>query len=144
MCKHHIGKSKICVNITYSIVGKLEYVMSTSFILIAHWYYSLPIDTYSQRRSGKLYFFKDHRNRHNIKDKIHQFSIISLFRVHSTMVHQQHLLPKFDSDQFGILLWKIIKPRDHNETKLSIGKILRKYKPIRHYFVPENSFRAHL
>ena len=32
MCKHHIGKSKICVNITLSIVGKLEYVMSTSLI----------------------------------------------------------------------------------------------------------------
>ena len=35
MCKHHIGKSKICVNITLFIVGKLEYVMSTSLILIA-------------------------------------------------------------------------------------------------------------
>ena len=34
---------------------------------------------------------------------------------------------EFYSNQFGILLWKIVKP--------SIGNIFRKYKPIRHYFV---------
>ena len=36
------------------------------------------------------YFSIDHRNRHNKKNKIHQFSI-SLFRVHS-MVHQQIII----------------------------------------------------
>ena len=42
---------------------------------------------------------------------------------------------QFDNNYFDILLWKIVKPRDHNETKPPIGKIFRKYKPIRHYFV---------
>ena len=31
---------------------------------------------------------------------------------------------EFDSNYFGILLWKIVNPRDHNEIKLPIGKIL--------------------
>ena len=42
---------------------------------------------------------------------------------------------EFDSNHFGFLLWKMVKPRDHNEIKPTIGKIFRKYKPIRHYFV---------
>ena len=50
---------------------------------------------------------------------------------------------EFDSNHFGILLWKILKPRDHNEIKLTIGKIFQKYKPIRHYFVIFYGF-AHL
>ena len=29
---------------------------------------------------------------------------------------------EFDSNHFGVLLWKIVKPRDHNEIKPSIGK----------------------
>ena len=41
---------------------------------------------------------------------------------------------EFDSNHFGILLWKIVKPRDHNEMKSAIGKIFQKYKPIRNYF----------
>ena len=36
---------------------------------------------------------------------------------------------EFDSNHFGILLWKIVKPRDHNEIKPPIAKIVRKYKP---------------
>ena len=42
---------------------------------------------------------------------------------------------EFDSYHFGILLCKIVKSRDHNEIKPPIGKIFRKFKPIRHYFV---------
>ena len=38
-------------------------------------------------------------------------------------------------NHFGILFWKLVKPRDDNEIKLLIGKIFRKYKPITHYFV---------
>ena len=38
-------------------------------------------------------------------------------------------------NHFGILFWKLVKPRDNNEIKLLIGKIFRKYKPITHYFV---------
>ena len=34
---------------------------------------------------------------------------------------------EFDSNHFGILLWKIVKPRDHNEIKPPIGKMFRKY-----------------
>ena len=30
---------------------------------------------------------------------------------------------EFDSSHFGVLLWKIVKPRDHNEIKPSIGKM---------------------
>ena len=41
MCKHHINESKICVNITESTAGKLEYVMFTSLFLIVQWYYLL-------------------------------------------------------------------------------------------------------
>ena len=41
---------------------------------------------------------------------------------------------EFDSNHFGILLWKIVKPRNHNEIKPPIGKIFWKYKPIRYYF----------
>ena len=37
---------------------------------------------------------------------------------------------EFNSNHFGILLWKIVKPRDHNEIKPPIGKIFWKYKPI--------------
>ena len=42
---------------------------------------------------------------------------------------------QLDSNCFSILLWKIVKPRGHNETEPSIGKIFRKYKRVRHYFV---------
>ena len=42
---------------------------------------------------------------------------------------------EFGSNHFGILLWKIVKPRDHNEIKPPIGKIFKKYKTIRHYVV---------
>ena len=42
---------------------------------------------------------------------------------------------EYDGNHFGILLWKIVKPRDHNEIKPPIGKIFRKYKTIRHYLV---------
>ena len=42
---------------------------------------------------------------------------------------------EINSDYFGILPWKIVKPRDHNEMEPPIGKIFRKYEPIRHYFV---------
>ena len=42
---------------------------------------------------------------------------------------------EFDSNHFGILLWKIVKLRNHNEIKPPIRKIFQKYKPIRHYFV---------
>ena len=42
---------------------------------------------------------------------------------------------EFHSNYFGILLWKIEKPRDYNEIKPTAGKISQKYKPIRHCFV---------
>ena len=42
---------------------------------------------------------------------------------------------EFDSSHFGVRLSKIVEPRDHNEIKPPIGKIFRKYKPVRHYFV---------
>ena len=42
---------------------------------------------------------------------------------------------ELDSNHFDFLLWKLVKPRDHNEIKPPIGKIFRKYKPVRHYFV---------
>ena len=52
---------------------------------------------------------------------------------------------EFDRNHFGILFWKIVKPRDHNEIKPPIGKIFRKYKVIRHIFWrPENTCHAHL
>ena len=34
---------------------------------------------------------------------------------------------EFDSNHFDILLWKIVKPHDHNEIKPPIGKMFRKY-----------------
>ena len=34
---------------------------------------------------------------------------------------------EFDSNHFGILLWKIVKPRDHNEVKPPIRKIFTLY-----------------
>ena len=36
---------------------------------------------------------------------------------------------EFNSNHVGILLWKTVKPRDHNEMKQPIEKIFRKYKP---------------
>ena len=42
---------------------------------------------------------------------------------------------EFGSNHFGIIFWKIVQPHDHNEIKQPIGKIFRKYKRIRHYFV---------
>ena len=42
---------------------------------------------------------------------------------------------EFDSILFHILLWKIVKPRDHNEMKPPMRKIFQKYKPIQHYSV---------
>ena len=38
---------------------------------------------------------------------------------------------EFDSNYFGILLWELVKPREHNEIEPPIGKIFRKCKPIR-------------
>ena len=52
---------------------------------------------------------------------------------------------EFDSNHFGVLLWKLVNPRDHSEIKPPIGKIFRKYKPIRYIcYCPENNCRAHL
>ena len=34
---------------------------------------------------------------------------------------------EFDNNHFGFLPWKILKPRDHNEIKPLLGKIIRKY-----------------
>ena len=42
---------------------------------------------------------------------------------------------EFDSNYFGILPLKIVKPHDHSEVKPLIRKLFQKYKPIRHYFV---------
>ena len=42
---------------------------------------------------------------------------------------------KLDSNYFGVLLWKKVKPRSFNEIKPPIAKIFQKYKPGRHYFV---------
>ena len=42
---------------------------------------------------------------------------------------------EFECNNFGTLLWKVLKSCDCNEIKPSIGKILQKYKPIRRYFV---------
>ena len=64
-------------------------------MLCLHHQSKLPIDSinYLLRHTdkgevAKQYFSKDQRSRHNITNKIYQFSVISLFRVHSTMVHQ--------------------------------------------------------
>ena len=40
-----------------------------------------------------------------------------------------------DSNYFGVLLLKILKPRENNSTNSPIGKIFQTYKPIRHNFV---------
>ena len=40
-----------------------------------------------------------------------------------------------DSNYFGVLLLKIVQPRENNSTNPPIGKIFRTYKPIRHNFV---------
>ena len=37
---------------------------------------------------------------------------------------------EFHSNYFGILLWKLVKPSEHNESKPPIRKIFQKYKPI--------------
>ena len=42
---------------------------------------------------------------------------------------------KCNSNHFGILLWKIVKPSDHNEIQPPIRKILQKHETIKHYFV---------
>ena len=42
---------------------------------------------------------------------------------------------EFYNNYFAILLWKIVKQRDHNEIKRVIGEIFRKYTQIRYYFV---------
>ena len=42
---------------------------------------------------------------------------------------------EYDSNHLGILLWEILKLRDHNEIKPPIGKTFQEYKPIRHYFM---------
>ena len=42
---------------------------------------------------------------------------------------------EFNSNHFGILIRKIVKPCEHNEIKRPIGTIFRKYKPIKHYFM---------
>ena len=41
---------------------------------------------------------------------------------------------EFNSNHFGILILKIVKPREQNETKPSMRKMFQKYKPFRHYF----------
>ena len=42
---------------------------------------------------------------------------------------------EFNCNHFGTLLWKIVKPPDHNEIEPPIRKIFRKYKLIIHYLV---------
>ena len=41
---------------------------------------------------------------------------------------------EFDSNHFGILLLKIVKPRDYNEKNPPISKMFRNYEPVRYYF----------
>ena len=59
-----------------------------------------------------------------------------------------HLLAAliFDSNNFGLLLWKLVKLRGQNEIKPQIGKTFRKYKPIRYYFpdIPIRTCHVHL
>ena len=50
---------------------------------------------------------------------------------------------EFDSNHLGTLLWKVVKPCEHNEIEPPIGKLLRKYKPLRSYFVM-NQKHAHI
>ena len=63
------------------------------------------------------------------------YSLISIFSKYhfKTGTHflfflssQVFIAIEFDSYYFCILLWKIVKPRDHNEFKSPIGKIFRK------------------
>ena len=42
---------------------------------------------------------------------------------------------EFNGIHFDILLWKIVKPRDHNEIKPPMRKIFQKYKTTQHYSV---------
>ena len=41
---------------------------------------------------------------------------------------------EFDSNYFSNVLFKILKPRDHNEIKPPLGKKFQKYNPVTHYF----------
>ena len=66
------------------------------------------------------------------------FSKILLWNWHSCLLFlssQVFIALEFDGNHFDILLWKIVKPRDHNEIKPPIRKAFRKYNLIRHYFV---------
>ena len=52
---------------------------------------------------------------------------------------------EFDSNHFGILLWKIVKPLDHNKIKPQIGKICQNIsKSDIILWSPENNCCAHL
>ena len=61
-----------------------------------------------------------------------QFASFSYFHI--------YLPPKFDSNYFGILLQKIVKPYDHEKVTSAIGKLLQKHKPIRHCFMMSRKY----
>ena len=47
---------------------------------------------------------------------------------------------EFDSNHFGILLWKMVKPCDHNEVKPPIEKIFWKYNYYNKYNKVYNNY----
>ena len=61
------------------------------------------------------------------------FLDITLKLAHCLLFSSSHVLTflGFDSNYFGILLWKIVKPRDNRKNM----PIFQKCKPITHYFV---------
>ena len=61
------------------------------------------------------------------------FLDITLKLTHFASFFSSRVFPalEFDSNYFGILLWELVKPREHNEIEPPIGKIFRKCKPIR-------------
>ena len=70
------------------------------------------------------------------------YSLISIFSKYNVTLKLAHLSPflssliftalEFDKNYFSILLWEIVKSRDLNEIKPSIGKIFRKYRAPLH------------
>ena len=117
----------VTIQICRNLNEQYHYLISTTFVI---WHYkrkllSIPVAEYAsfshQARTLKT----------NLLGLISNFSRY-YFKTATVCLlsSSSHVFTAlgFASNHFGVLLWKIVKPCDHNEIKPAIGKVFRKYK----------------
>ena len=109
-----------------------------------HSFWYIEIKSYLFAKKMQIVLYSSRWIARMLKTHLLQFNNKPFLNINLTLVHLPQLAHftshafttlECDSNYFVILLWKIIKPYEHNKIKPPIGKLFHKYKPITHYFV---------